>query len=455
MRDELDYSAHDRDDAAAAPDAGKPREIDIPRRDWSRLRVLPWGVPLEEWPEHGVIPLTVRRGEARHPILFVELGHHRYAIKETSPDAAEHEVTVFAELRRRGCHTLEPVGHVVIAGEPIPAGEVAGHTVYASGDVGYCVTRLAEHVLPQSILYRYPFTDVNKRLLWNAIAELLLQLHEAGVYWGDPSLANVLIDLSGHRLTAIMADAETAEVKQGQLAEGLRRQDLDAFVESLEWQAEDIRLARGLPEDERLVTQDDAEYFLARYAGLRAEGAFSQQDARGPAGLQALLLSMERLNALGYGILHLGTRAVRAGLSGVESAVGIPAQEVWWRPATLRPSWYVHRLRELLGVRVPPAYASRLYEHILVHKWLLSEQAGHDVGLDAAARDWLTHFHQPAMEFMASYLPSADAQTLYAEYLRILDHMWDISLREGRPVTFEEGAMDYALAQADLSPDQG
>jgi hypothetical protein len=59
------------------------------------------------------------------------------------------------------------------------------------------------------------------------------------------------------------------------------------------------------------------------------------------------------------------------------------------------------------------------------------------------------------MEFMASYIPSADAQTLYAEYLRILDHMWDISLREGRPVTFEEGAMDYALAQADLSPDQG
>jgi Domain of unknown function (DUF4032) len=428
------------------------REVATPRRDWSHLRGLPWGVPLEEWPEHGVTPLTVRRGEARHPILFVDLSHHRYAIKETSPAAAEHEVHLFQELRRRGCPTLEPVGHIVTAGEPVPAGEVAGRTVYVSGDAGYCVTRLAEHVLPQSVLYRYPFTDQNKRLLWNAIADLLLQLHEAGVFWGDPSLANVLIDLSGHRLTAIMADAETAEVVQGHLAEGLRRQDLDAFVESLEWQAEDIRLARGLPEDDQLVTQDDANYFLARYAGLRAERAISALDEGAFARLRTLRMRMERLNALGYGMLALGTRAVRAGLSEVESAVATPADEIRWRAATLRPGWYVQRLRELLGVRVPRAYASRIYEHILVHKWLMSEHAGHDVGLDAAARDWLTHIHRPAMEFLNSYLPSADPQTLYAEYLRILDHMWDLSQREGRPVSFEEGGMDYALARAEPDP---
>jgi hypothetical protein len=199
---------------------------------------------LDEWPECAVAPLTIRRGESLHTIVFVELGPHRYAIKETSPEAAEHEALVFDELRRRGCHTLEPVGYVVTVGEQIGAGEIAGRPVYVSGDVGFCVTRLAEHVLPQSAFYRYPFTDLNKRLLWNAVAELLLQLHEAGVCWGDPSLANVLRDLSGHRLTAIMADAETAEVVQSQLADGLRAQDLDASAESLEWQAEDIRLAR-------------------------------------------------------------------------------------------------------------------------------------------------------------------------------------------------------------------
>lgn len=428
----------------AAIASASPRHTTVPRRDWAHLRKLPWGTPLDEWPDHGVTPLTVRRGEARHPILFVERSHHRYAIKETSPAAAEREVRVLQELRRRGCPALEPVGHVVTAGEPLAAGEVAGHTVFVSGDAGYCITRLAEHVLPQSILYRYPFTDSNKRLLWNAIAELLLQLHEAGVFWGDPSLANVLIDLSGQRLTAIMADAETAEVVRGPMAEGMRRQDLDAFIESLEWQAEDIRLARDLPEDQRLVTEDDATYFLTHYAGLRAEHAVSSLEADG-GGLRAIRRRIERLNALGYGMLQMGTSAVRAGISEVESAVATPAAEVPWRAATLRPGWYVQRLRELLGVRVPRAYARQLYEHILVHKWLLSEQAGHDVGVDAAARDWLAHFHRPAMEFLSSYLPAADQPTMYAEYLRILDHMWELSQREGRPVPFEEGGMDYAL----------
>src|SRR5262249_42459039 len=142
------------------------RQLSMGRSDWTRLKSLPWGVPLTTWPEHGVRPLVVRQGESRHSLLFLESGHRRYAIKERSPWAAAHESAVFEELRRRGCRTLEPVGHVVVHGEAIVVGEVAGYAIYESGDTGYCVTRLAERVLPQSILYGYPFTTVNKRLLW-------------------------------------------------------------------------------------------------------------------------------------------------------------------------------------------------------------------------------------------------------------------------------------------------
>ncbi|MEO7002501.1 MAG: hypothetical protein ABI068_11795 [Ktedonobacterales bacterium] len=209
--------------ARREPAPGELRGIQTPRDDWLRLRTLPWGIPLAEWPEHGVRPLDVRKGESRHEVIFVEARGRRYAIKETGPDAAAHEIHAYQELRPRGCRTLEPVGYVLTSGEPIPVGEMGGRLVYMSGDVGYCITRLAERVLPQSLLYRYPFTDANKRLLWNAIAELLLDLHEAGVYWGDPSLANVLIDLSDKRLTAVMADAETAQVVKGPLSAGLRQ----------------------------------------------------------------------------------------------------------------------------------------------------------------------------------------------------------------------------------------
>ena len=448
----------------ADDDVGPTRvkAIRLSRGDWSRLRGLPWGAPLEQWPERGVRTVTVRRGESRHPVLFVEAGR-RYAIKETSPVAARREIGVLEELQRRRCHALEPVGWVVVRGEPIYAGDVAGRPQYMSGDMGYCITRLAERVLPQSVLYRYPFTDPNKRLLWTAIAELLLDLHEAGVYWGDPSLANVLMDLSGQRLTAIMADGETAEVVSGPLDEGLRRQDLDSFIESLEWQAEDIRLARGLTEERQLVTEGDVYDFLTRYAGLRAERERAQR--RGATLFTRLLEiehSMQRLNALGYGVLATGTRALRsglgAGLEDITTGMTLTSEAVdpglKYQIATLRPGWYAQRLRELLGVRVPRAYARPIYQHINVHKWLMSERVGHDVGMDAAARDWFEQQHKPAMTFLDSYLSHADLATRYAAYVDILDHTWEMSLREQRPVPLEEGAMDYALAQAKQPPAQ-
>ncbi len=425
----------------------------VPRLDWSRLRSLPWGTPLDEWDATGVPTLSVRRGESRHPVIFLERGGRRYALKETSPQAARHEIDVLAELHRRHCRALEPVGFVVTAGEPVLAGEIAGRPVYESGDTGYCITRLAERVLPQSILYRYPFTPANKRLLLSAIAELMLDLHEAGVYWGDPSLANVLIDLSGQRLTAVMADGETAEIVNGALSEGLRRQDIEAFAESLEWQAEDIRLARGLPEGETPLTESDAEYFLVRYQGLRAERETARDESTLTAQLHELEHQMQRLNTLGYGVLTIGARAVSALTPSpvprdiARDSAKAEGNTSALRVATLRPGWYVHRVKELLGVRVPRAYAARIYWHIAIHKWLLSERAGKDVGMDATARDWYSHYHVPLLAFIDAYQPNADIRTRYATYVGILDHTWQMSERQGRTVPLEEGAMDYALRQ--------
>jgi hypothetical protein len=302
-------------------------------------------------------------------------------------------------------------------------------------------------VLPQSILYRYPFTNANKRLLWNAIAELLVDLHDAGVYWGDPSLANTLIDLSAQRLTAVMADAETAEVTPGPLSEGLRRQDLDSFVESLIWQAEDIRLARELGEDTQLITEGDAFYVISRYAGLRADRQAQRRERAG--GLLALERRLERLNALGYGVLnlrHVRRLALRRAAAyrdeeGPDTA--LPRDEL--RIATLRPRWYTQRIHDLLGIRIPRAAAIRIYRQLNVHKYLLSERAGRDVGMDAATRDWLTRYHQPLMRFLESYLPGADLTRRYEAYVSILNHTWRMSLEQHRAVPIEEGAMDYAL----------
>lgn len=424
---------------------GELRAIAIPRADWARMRRLPWDAPLLEWGKRGAHILSIRKGESRHEVIFVEVGGRRYAIKETSPEAAEREIRVYQQVKPRHVSTLEPVGWVVVGGQPIEVGTIGGRPVYMSGDTGYCVTRLAERVLPQSILYRYPFTDANKRLLWNAIAALLVDLHQAGVYWGDPSLANVLIDMGGQRLTAVMADAETAEVVPGPLSEGLRKQDIDAFVESLTWQAEDIRLARGLAEDTQLITEGDALYVISRYDGLRVERQAARE--RGGGGLIDLERRLERLNALGYGVLNLRRALLRrSSLTGDEQGpeTQLPHDEV--RIATLRPRWYTQRVHDLLGVRAPRSAAQRIYRQLHVHKYLLSERVGHDVGMDAAARDWLVSYHKPLMAFLDSYLPNADTSQRFEAYVAILNHTWAMSLQQRRAVPIEEGALDYALA---------
>jgi hypothetical protein len=122
----------------------------------------------------------------------------------------------------------------------------------------------------------------------------------------------------------------------------------------------------------------------------------------------------------------------------------LPQDEL--RIATLRPRWYTQRVRDLLGVRVPRAAAMRIYRQLNLHKYLLSEREGRDVGMDAAARDWLTRYHQPLMRFLESYLPSADLTRRYEAYVSILNHTWRMSLEQQRAVPIEEGAMDYALS---------
>jgi hypothetical protein len=433
------------------------RVVQIPWGDWTRLRRLPWSSPLEDWPALGAPLIHVRRGESRHPVLFVEIARQRYAIKETGPDAAAREIRALRELRQRGCDALEPVGYIITRGEPVPAGVVAGQEVFLSGDLGYCVTRLAERALPQSILYSYPFTSANKRLLLNAVAALLVDLHEAGVYWGDPSLANILTSLAKLRLTAMLADAETVEVFLGPLDEGLRQQDLDAFVESMAWQAEDIRLARGLDEEERLVTDEDANYFLSRYAGLRAERAAAASTAGTLFGrVRDFERRLTRLNALGYGVLDATAQTRRRFSGEAKRAAAEEAghgHEATLSVATMRPGWYVARVRDLLGASVPAAYAARLYHHLNVHKWLLGERAGHDVSMEDTARDWLAFIHEPALAFLNAYQHGADTTTLYAMYIAILDHTWEMALREERAVSIEEGAMDYALSLTPPAPD--
>ena len=399
------------------------RTVTVAADDWARLQALPWGVPLEEWgePRWQVAIIDQRRGLSRHPVLFVQTSGRKYAIKETSPDSADKEIANYHEIARRGCPALVPVGSVVVKGPLVAAGMIAGVEQYISGDIGYCITRLATRVLPHSLLYQFPFTQENKRMLLVAIARLLVTLHQAGVYWGDASMANILVDLSRRRLLAVLADAETVGIFPEAVNDALRQNDVDFFLEAMEWQSEDIRIARDMAEDETILDEADAAFFLNMYADLWQNNRYGIT--------QEIEFALGRL---GSGVVGLGTLAWRASVAGMES--------------TLRPGWYRDQLRDLMGVWIPRSYARRVYDLVLGHKWLMSEVAGHDVGLGDAAADWRTRYHDPLVNLLQTYAPGQPIS--FDAYLAIMQHIWQFSRREGRPIPIEEGAIDYLLPKA-------
>src|SRR5690348_10522592 len=106
--------------------------------DRHRIEGLPWHLPLEEWQNQGVSLLIIRRGESRHPVVFVERQGMRYAIKETTPSMAEREIRNLREIERRGIPALSPIGSVTVSAPPIliEVPELGGIRQYMSGDRG-------------------------------------------------------------------------------------------------------------------------------------------------------------------------------------------------------------------------------------------------------------------------------------------------------------------------------
>ncbi len=396
--------------------------------DRRRLEGLPWHLPMEEWISQGLEVLNIRRGESRHPVVFVERESVRYAIKETTPRMAEREIRNFREIERRGIPALSPIG-IVIAPAPALALDVpklGGITQYISGDRGYTVTRLAPRVIPHILLYRIPFTKRTKQRLLSAVAVLMIELHEHGIYWGDPSLANALLRIDGRSILAIMADAETSELFSGPISDGLREQDLAMFGESLAWQAEDLRILRGLPEDTQVLDDSDFRYFEQRYHWLRREHA-RVSSTTSDTTRQQLQQFLETLNRWSFSLLN---------------ATGHTIQQL----TTVLPGWHQRRIYELLHISMPRVYAHRFYDMILGHQAILSEREGRDVSLEEAAHNWYTRYHLPAILLLRQNLTSGEDPM--QAYFAVMQHKWDMSRKAKHEVPLEEALLDWLMTHA-------
>lgn len=396
--------------------------------DQRRLEGLPWEVQLEDWETEGVQLLVVRRGDSRHPVVFVEREGIRYAIKETTPRMAEREIHNLEIIEQRGIPALSPIGTVHVVSPPIPIDVpgIKGMRQYISGDRGYTATRLAARVVPHVLLYRLPLTRHIKQRMLSAVAVLMVELHEHGIYWGDPSLANALIRIDGKQILGIMADAETVELFPGPISEGLREQDLAQFGESLAWQAEDLRQAKGLPEDVQVLDDSDYNYFYQRYRTVRKE--------------HARITNPHDLNT----IYHT-QRLVKA-MRDWKDILTEKANSAVHQVTLILPGWYQQRIYELSHVTIPRAYARRFYNLIVGHQAIMSKNEGRAVNIEEAARDWYARYHLPTILLLKQHL--TNTQDPMQAYFAIMQHKWEMSMKAGYEIPLDEAILDWEIQKA-------
>ena len=377
------------------------------------LLALPWTRPLEEWTPETVELRDLPVGPSRHLVRFVEADGRLWALKDLPPPLATREYEVLRELERR---------HMA-------AVRVAG--VVHQPDVGSAI--LVTHYLERSWQYRRLFMRVAGSLrahrgrLLDAMALLLVDLHRNGVYWGDCSLANTLFVRDGQAIQAWFVDAETAELHDA-LSDGQRRDDLATAVENVAGGLLDVAAARAVsaPPGEMTTESllDEAQSVATRYEGLwdllfdapvvdlgdhdriaarlhrLEELGFELDEVRfEPTGERTDQLRMRV--AVGGRSYHADRLRALTGIDAGEGQAAILMNDLLAYGASLRSRWRrevsedevartwledaylpgVARAREVLGEATSPVQA---YCDLIEVRWLLSEEAGGDVGDDAA-----------------------------------------------------------------------
>ena len=197
---------------------------------------------------------------------------------------ARREYDVLREMEIRALPAVRAIG---IAERPDDATAILA-TAYLRHSLQY-----------RRLMGRLPLISGGYRdRLLDAMASLLVDLHRAGVYWGDCSLANTLLRRDGDRLQAHLVDAETSEIHP-RLSDGQRAADLDVLVENVAFGLADLAASQG-----RTDAMDDqvtaASAVRGRYEDLWAELFHVETVAVGDA--FAIEARVRRLNELGFAV---------------------------------------------------------------------------------------------------------------------------------------------------------
>ena len=225
--------------------------------------------------------------------------------------------------------------------------------------------------------------------LLDAMASLLVDLHRAGVYWGDCSLANTLLRRDGDRLQAHLVDAETSEIHP-RLSDGQRAADLDVLVENVAFGLADLAASQG-----RRDAMDDqvaaASAVRGRYEDLWAELFHVETVAFGDA--FAIEARVRRLNELGFAVeeIELEPGAGDVERSGVERGDAERRSvdgQARLRVVVSERDFHTRELRRRAHINALEGQARLLLNDMREYRAWLASSSGEPVSREEGAARW-------------------------------------------------------------------
>jgi hypothetical protein len=383
------------------------------------LMALPWNIPLEQWGDQHVIPLP--RGLSRHVVRFVRVGEHTCAVKETDELIARREYHLLRDLQKLGLPTVVPLA--VVTGRKDADGEWLPAAL---------VTRQLRYSLPYRSLFSHGMRAESLPALVDALVVLLVRLHLAGFYWGDVSLSNALFRRSAGEFAAYLVDAETGELKP-ELSSQQREYDITVGRENV--YAELLDLQAGELLEGSLDPLDVVDMLDTRYRDL-------WEALTGPREIPAeemwrIDAWVESLNELGFDVEELDIVTEEEGT------------RVRLHPRVVEAGHHQRELRMLTGLDVEEAQARRLLTDIarfIAHRELGEERR------EVGAHRWLIEVYEPLVAMVPAELRGRlEAPELFHE---VLVHRWYLSERAGHEVDIFETARDYLTTVLGEKPEE-
>lgn len=373
------------------------------------LLTLPWSTPLGEWPSSTIVSLP--KGLSRHLVRFANLSGRVVAVKETTAEMARREYEMLGNLHRLDVPCVDRVaviaGRKDASGEPLPAALVTAHLKFS---------------LPYRALFTQVLRPDTATRLVDALAVLLVRLHNVGFFWGDVSLSNTLFRRDAGAFAAYLVDAETGELHEGGLTLGQREHDLDVARTNIAGEIMDLEAGGRLEGGVDAV--EIADGILSSYHSLWA--ALTDQESFSAAESWRITERVQRLNALGFDI---GEMSIQAAPDGTRVSI---------QPKVVDAGHHQRRLIRLTGLDVEENQARRLLNDLDEFRARVSRLGADE---EMVAHEWLTRVFEPVVKAIPYDLR---AKLEPAEvFHQVLEHRWYMSQERGSAVPLAEALTSY------------